>query len=178
MTNQKRNYSRVSAFFQGRARTVQADDEHFLFQGFPGSDAVRAAATRPKGVNIPDAMLDYLETINSKLDMLLSIANQEQLRQHFPIVVNIVEISGAGLIFWAEDHDFALKDKIELVLFLSQFPLQMVSAMGRIHREEEHVGRKHWVVDFTSIREYDREAIVRYVFQQQREQIRESKQWD
>lgn len=176
MTDQKRNFSRVETFFPGRLRILSPGEETPLFQGCPGCDKPLGTALRPKGANLPEALLDFLETINAKLDMLLSLVNRDHLESTFPVAMNVVEISGAGLIFMA-DRNFALDDRLEIVLFLNQFPLQMAGAMGRIHRREERAGKAAWAVDFTEIREQDRETVVRYVFQQQREQIRESKQW-
>lgn len=176
MSDQKRNYSRVDTFFPGRVRILSPGEDNPIFQGCPGCDTPQGAALRPKGSNLPEAVLDFLETINSKLDMLLSLANRDHLESTFPVAMNVVEISGAGLIFTAE-RDFALDDRLELVLFLNQFPLQMAGALGRIHRRDERAGKPGWAVDFTAIREQDREAVVRFVFQQQRERIRESKQW-
>ena len=176
MSEQKRNYSRVDTFFQGRLRILPPGDALPLYRGCPGCETTQSMATRPKAGNLPEALLDFLETINSKLDMLLSLANQELIQNSFPVPMNIIEISGAGLIFLA-DREFTLDERLEMVLFLSQFPLQIVGAMGRIHRRDERNGSSAWAVDFTSIREADRETIVRFVFQQQRERIRESKQW-
>lgn len=176
MNEQKRNYSRVETFFPGRLRTLTSDEEFPLYHGCPGCETLQNAAVRPRGTNLPEPLLDFLETINTKLDMLLSLANQELLQNTFPVAMNIVEISGAGLIFVA-DREFTLGERIEMVLFLSQFPLQIVGALGRVHRRDERNGAPAWAVDYTSIREVDREAIVRFVFQQQREKIRESKQW-
>jgi len=177
MSEQKRTYSRVQTFFPARLRLLASDEESALYQGCTGCEPVQATLQRPKGTNLPEPILNFLETINSKLDMLLSMANRDRLESSFPIAVQIVEISGAGLIFTAE-REFEVEDRLEVVLFLSQFPLQMAGALGRIHRREVQAGKTLWAVDFTSIREPDREAIVRFVFQQQRERIRESKQWN
>lgn len=176
MSEQKRNYSRIETFLPGRLRLLAPGEEHSLYHGCSGCDPAPQAQGRPKVSGLPETMLDFLETINAKLDMLLSIASQDHLQNNFPVSINIVEISGAGLIFTA-DRDFKLDDRVELVIFLSQVPLRIAAAIGRIHRRDEINKKPAWVVDFSSIRESDREAIVRYVFQQQREQIRESKQW-
>lgn len=175
MSDQKRNYSRIETVLPGRLRLLAPGEERSLYHGCPGSDLPQAQG-RPKGAGLPETMLDFLETINTKLDMLLSIANQDHLQNNFPVAVDIVEISGAGLIFSA-DREFHLGDRVELVMFLSQVPLRIAGAIGRIDRSDEVNAKPAWVVDFTSIRESEREVIVRYVFQQQREQIRESKQW-
>ncbi len=176
MRDQKRNYSRIETFFPGRLRILSPTDEFSLFHGCPHCETPQSAAPRPQGTKLPEALLDYLETINTKLDMLLNLVNQELIQNTFPVSVNVVEISGAGLIFTSAEK-FNLDERLEMVLFLSQFPLQIVGAMGRIHRRDERIGTSAWAVDFTSIREADRESIVRFVFQQQREKIRESKQW-
>lgn len=175
MNDQKRNYSRIETFLPGRLRLLAPGEDTFLYRGCPGCE-LPLAQDRPKGTGLSEPMMDFLETINTKLDMLLSIANQDYLQTNFPEAVNIVEISGAGLIFTA-DKDFHLDDRVEMVIFLSQMPLRIVGAIGRIHRRDEFNAKPAWVVDFTSIRESDREVVVRFVFQQQREQIRESKQW-
>jgi len=176
MSEQKRSYLRIRTFLPGRLRLLAPGKEHPLYHGCSGCDPAPQAQGRPKVAGLPETMLDFLETINAKLDMLLSIASQDHLQNNFPVSVNIVEISGAGLIFTA-DREFQLNDRVELVMFLSQMPLRIAAAIGRIHRRDEINGQPAWVIDFSAIRESDREAIVRHVFQQQREQIRESKQW-
>lgn len=176
MTDQKRNYSRIETFLPGRLRLLAPGEEHSLYHGRSGCDLPPQAQGKPKGAGLPETLMDFLETINAKLDMLLSIASQDHLQNNFPISINIVEISGAGLIFMA-DREFQLDDRVELVIFLSQIPLRIAGAIGRIHRRDEISAKSAWVVDFTAIRETDREAIVQFVFRQQREQIRESKQW-
>ncbi len=176
MSSQKRNYSRVETHLPGRLRLLAAGEEHSLYYGCSGCNLPADSPGRPKVAGMPESMLDFLEAINMKLDMLLSIASQDHLQNNFPESITIVEISGAGLIFTAK-RDFHLDDRVEMVMFLSQVPLRIAGAIGRVHRRDEINGKSAWVVDFTSIRESDREAIVRFVFQQQREQIRESKQW-
>lgn len=175
MSDQKRNYSRVDTSLSGRLRHLPPGEERSLYHGLSESELPQSMA-RPKGAGLPETLLSYLETINAKLDMLLSIASQDRLQNDFPVSIHIVELSGAGLIFTA-DKEFALNDQIEVIIFLSQVPLRICGAFGRIHRLDEVNAKPAWVVDFTSIRESDREAIVQFVFRQQREQIRESKQW-
>lgn len=175
MIDQKRNYSRVETFLPGRLRILTSEEEQSLYYGLSESELPQSMV-KPKGSGLPETLLAYLETINAKLDMLLSIASQDRLQKNFPVNIHVVELSGAGLIFTA-DRKFALNDRVELIIFLSQVPLRISGAFGRIHRRDEVNAKPAWVVDFTSIKESDREAIVQFVFRQQREQIRESKQW-
>ncbi|HDQ40167.1 MAG TPA: PilZ domain-containing protein [Desulfonatronum sp.] len=177
MSDQKRTYSRIETFLPARLRLLAPGEDHSLYLGCHGCDLPQPQTQdRTKTTGVPETLLDYLETINAKLDMLLSIANQDHLQTDFPVVASIVEISGAGLIFTA-DRDFQLDDRVEIVVFLSQVPLRLVGAIGRIHRRDQVDEKPAWVMDFTSIRESDREAVVRFVFQLQRERIRESKEW-
>jgi hypothetical protein len=177
MSDQKRNYSRIETYLPARLRLLGPGEEHSLYLACHGCEPTEPQfQDKIKGTGLPETLLDYLETINAKLDMLLSIVNQDHLQTNFPVAATIVEISGAGLIFSA-DREFHLNDQVEIVIFLSQMPLRIAGAIGNIHRQDEVHKKPAWVVDFTSIRESDREAIVRYVFQLQRERIRESKEW-
>ena len=85
MSDQKRNYSRIETFFQGRLRIIPPGDAFPLFRGCPGCEMAQGLATRPKAGNVPEALIDFMETINSKLDMLLSLANQELLQNTFHV---------------------------------------------------------------------------------------------
>jgi c-di-GMP-binding flagellar brake protein YcgR len=64
---------------------------------------------------------------------------------------------------------------LEVVLMLSQFPLRMAGAIGRVIRAEPDQGRTLYALDFTRIRERDLETIVQFVFQSQRDELREKK---
>ncbi|MFK4764954.1 PilZ domain-containing protein [Desulfobaculum sp. SPO524] len=127
------------------------------------------------GANLQEPLVNFLESINSKLDALLGIIGQERLETEFDHTIEVVELSGAGLAFTC-DASFTPGDSLEFALLLGQFPLRVAAAVGNVVQKRHHEnGAPIWAVDFTSVRESDQEAIVRFVFREQRERIRERK---
>jgi len=96
------------------------------------------------------------------------------LQEDFPIRAEVIEISGAGLKFVSKEK-FEQEQALEMAIILSQFPLRIAGVVGVILRVEHLRNLPVYVVKFTNIREHDRESIVQFVFQEQREQIRERK---
>jgi c-di-GMP-binding flagellar brake protein YcgR len=114
--------------------------------------------------------MEMLSGINHKLDLILSTISQDMLVKDFPLRLEITEISGAGVLF-STNENIEIGDHLEMVLILSQFPLRLASVCGTVQRQENLL----FAFNFIQIRENDRETIVQFVFQEQREQIRESK---
>jgi hypothetical protein len=175
MSDEKRTFSRVSLRARGLARRLSSPDEPAWFKGSPTlATAAEVDLLKSAVPNVPEALLAFMNAINNKLDLLLSLVNQERLQHEFPLVVETVEVSGAGLIFESSAH-LALQDHLEIVLVLAQFPLTMASGIGTIVRRDQRLGRPQWALEFTTIREVDQETIIRAVFEEQREAIRASK---
>jgi hypothetical protein len=119
-------------------------------------------------------MMPVLAAMNEKLDHILAILNPSDpmaLRFEAPQPVNISG-SGVGLISM---ETFPLDTALVLELVLPfAFPL-IVKAIGRINRVEPlDAGHQQWYIrsQFDVIREEDREAIIRYIFREQRVALR------
>jgi hypothetical protein len=172
METERRTYTRIETALQAFMRkSVSPTTQPGFRGGFsqPG-DHLRDALQQ---TSIPDALLDYLEAINAKLDTILGLLHQSSIKAEYPLGATITQISGAGVQF-TSPHDLQVGDHLELVITLSRFPMQLVNAVGTITRRQ---GQKEpvWVLEFTSIRDNDREAIIQYVFREQRELIRGEK---
>ena len=126
------------------------------------------------GANIHSALGDFLQAMDAKLDTILSSMHQERLRHEFPLEVEVVEAGGNGLRF-ATAESFEDGQALEIVLVLNQYPLRLASAVGVVTRQHEAQAGAQWVMEFTRVREGDQEAIVSFVFSEERERIRESK---
>ena len=86
-----------------------------------------------------------------------------------------MEISGAG-IKGISDKPLPMGQLAEVFITLTQLPVRMAAAIGRVLREEMEDGRYGWALDFTKIRDRDLESIVQFVFQTQRDELR-GKKW-
>jgi hypothetical protein len=172
MDGDHRTFSRVSTRLTALARTLESAGSPSLFQGYPAPPIISVGKM---GGAVPQALIDFLTAIDAKLDMLLSLESKKQLREDFPIVLEVTEISAAGVTSHSEDH-FEQDDYLELVIHLSNMPFLMAGAVARVVRSSQEGGRQVYAAEFTDIRDTDTEAIVQYVFQEQRQQLR--KKWE
>jgi len=175
MGEEQRTFLRIPTNMQGRMRLVASEGEHQLFREAPiTSTAVSAMDLKNAGAN--EAMVNALLSLDRKLDMLIGIHTRDCLQEQFPHPIEIVEISGAGVKV-ACPYPLVMDQLVEVVITLTQLPIRMAAAIGRVIREEVLDGRQIWAIDFTKIRDRDLETIVQFVFQTQRDELR-VKKWE
>jgi len=121
---------------------------------------------------LPEDLTAFLSEMDRKIDRVLGLLSQDHLKTDFSIDIEVMELSAAGLKFRSKEV-FKTDDPLEIVLLLSQVPLRMAGCKGRILDQEEDT--ELYRFEFVDMRGSDMEAIVQFVFQQQREQIRNSK---
>ncbi len=172
---EKRQFMRIPTRLRGHLRLLADQDEMPLFRetALMGSGTC-AVDPRESGMN--EGLYALLCSINTKLDMLLSMGSRDQIEEDFPIPMDITEISGAGVRF-TTTAELPAGQLVEAVIVLARFPLRLTGAVGRIIRQEEAHGQTVFALDFTRIRERDLESIVQFVFQSQRDELRGNK-WD
>ncbi|KUG28325.1 hypothetical protein ASZ90_001794 [hydrocarbon metagenome] len=173
---EKRTYLRIPTRIGGHGRLLGDPDEQPVFRDAPLAGLTGPGAFDARDASIPESLYTLLSSLNAKLDILIGMLGKEQIAADFPVTLSVVEISGAGLRFSASDT-LPLDAGMEVVITLSQFPLRMAGAVGKIIRAEECDGKTIYALDFTRIRERDLETIVQFVFQSQRDEIR-GKKWD
>jgi len=172
--NEKRTFLRIPTRIGGFARKLDTEAEQPIFREAPLHGVSGPGAFDARDASIPEGLYTLLSSLNAKLDMLIGMLGRDQISTDFPITLEVVEISGAGLRFFAS-QELALETAMEVVLMLSQFPLRMAGAIGTVLRAEPVEGKPLYALDFTRIRERDLETIVQFVFQSQRDALREKK---
>ncbi|QJB57792.1 PilZ domain-containing protein [Pseudodesulfovibrio sp. zrk46] len=171
MSEEKRTFSRVPVRLKGYARYMQSIESPQLFT----SDSVEDVCNREtlfRNSKLPDDLTAFLGEMDRKLDRILGLLSKDYIRSDFPVDIEILELSAAGVKFRTKDQ-VEKNCPLEVIVMLSQLPLRMASSKGRIVGKEEDTGLYRF--EFVDTRESDMEAIVQFVFQQQREQIRNSK---
>ena len=171
---EKRAFMRIPTRLRGYLRLLADPEEMPLFRETPPMGSNGLIDSRDPGMSEP--LYALLATINAKLDMLLSMHSREQIENDFPVPMDIIEISGAGVRF-TTTAPLPVEQHVEAVMVLSRFPLRMAGAIGRILRQESQETDTVYALDFTRIRERDLEHIVQFVFQSQRDDLRGNK-WD
>ena len=175
MAEEQRTYLRIPANLRGRIRVVASEREMQLFREAPIT-SLAVSAMELKSAGLSEGLVNALTAMDRKLDMLIGLHSQDNLQGDFPHPVEILEISGAGVKL-ACAGSLTMGGLIEIVIVLTQLPVRMAGAIGRVIREENIDGRQVWAVDFTRIRDRDLETIVQFVFQTQRDELR-VKKWE
>ncbi len=171
MSEEKRTFSRVPVRLKGYARAMQSIESPQIF----GGDVVADASCREdvfRNSKLPEDLTRFLSEMNRKLDRVLGLMSQEHIQNDFPLKIEIFELSAAGVKFRSNEI-FNTDDSLEIVLLLSHVPLRMAGSKGRILGSDEDT--QLYRFEFVETRGSDMEAIVQFVFQQQREQIRNAK---
>jgi hypothetical protein len=172
---EKRSYMRIPTRLRGHLRLLPSGEEMPLYRESPPMGST-VCSVDPRDTGMSEPLAAMLCTINSKLDMLLSMQNRDLLEADFPVPMDIIEISGAGVRF-STPEALILEQPVEAVILLSRFPMRLAGAIGRIIRCDDVDGTMVYALDFTRIRERDLESIVQFVFQSQRDDLR-GKKWD
>ena len=169
MSEEKREYSRVDTRLMAMAKKVSGPN---VIPAFHASNLSTMSGDNKylQDANISEDLKKFLQSIEQKLDTLLSLQSRNFMEKEYPIKTEVIQLSGAGLKC-LQTSELQVNDYIEIILFLSSQPVNMASAIGMVKRVEKKVA----VVEFTSMRESERESIVQFVFQEQREQIRSTK---
>ena len=137
----------------------------------PGSSA--GAVPDITDSKLHPALAAFLQAMSDKLDMLVSYVSQSQLDSEY-VPAEVLEIGTEGLAL-TKTCNASPGQHLEIVVVLSQFPLTMVSAVGKVTGEGARQGEPVLMVRFTRIREEDLEHIVQFVFREERARIRRTK---
>ena len=182
MERQSPAYAKVSAFVRGRLRFLSGPDAPTCFTGTPASTTHVSREELVRLSNLPEAFATFLHNMDAKLETILSLLRRDGLEGDFPFHFETLEISGSDLRF-TSDAQLIPDSYVEAVLFLGDYPLGIISAVGKIQPVFPHAGREAgqiydsaalpWKMQFTRIREPDLDAIIKFVFQEERRRIRE-----
>lgn len=172
---EKRTFMRIPTRLRGHLRLMADPGEISIFRENAPLAALQCPVD-PRDPGMSESLFILLCSINEKLDMLLSMHSRDQLENDFPVPMDIIDISGAGVRFHTTGP-LPLDHPVEAVIVLSRFPLRMAGAVGRLIREDSLDDHTVYALDFTRIRERDLESIVQFVFQSQRDDLR-GKKWD
>lgn len=171
MSDEKRTFSRVPVRLKGYARIMRNIESAPIYIGDGVGDAA-CCDIAFKGSKLPEELTNFLKEINRKLDRILGSLSQGSIRDDFPLDIEIMELSAVGVKFRSKSS-FELGTPLEIVIVLGQVPLRMAGSKGIVRGIDEDTGLSRF--EFVDTLGSSMEAIVQFVFQQQREQIRKSK---
>ncbi|MDR1241507.1 MAG: hypothetical protein LBM00_01795 [Deltaproteobacteria bacterium] len=170
----KRSYSRVPVYFQGLYRKLSLPDEPQICPRQFSAEDSSLAAQLSSNSKLPPALVRFMVTLDAKMDSILALLQKDRFDEFFPNKLMVTEVSASGVL--VQCGDLRIDDYIELVMFLGEYPPRIASGIGRVLRPGGVAGGSRvFAVQFTGIRDSDREEIVRFVFKEEREKIRSQK---
>lgn len=178
MSNQpdadSRRYARISTFIRARYRKLTHPNEPQLFpSGFNIEPSGGRRSMRESG--LPEAVVSFLLNMDAKLDRIISQMSKDSLDGYFPDELVVLDLSAAGLL--VRSDSLQPGDCLELVLHLGEFPSSVVAGVAKVLRGGKDTPGEGgtWALQFTRLRESEREEIIRFVFKEERARIRTEK---
>ncbi len=168
----------VPTLIKGVFRMVEGPDAPQLSQGINSTGSACLSEELLTRSRLPEALLAFLAEMDRKLDTILGHMQRDTLADDFPLEGRVAEISGDGLVLETE-HALLPGNYVELLIFLEEFPLRVCSVIARVDEPFPTVltggGNKAFVLRFIRLQEEDREAVIRFVFREERKRIRARK---
>ncbi|MGD2063348.1 MAG: PilZ domain-containing protein [Nitrospirota bacterium] len=126
------------------------------------------ALSRALGAHLDPEVARFLEQLDKKVSCLLEMANRRGDDIDAEARLVAVSLSGCGISFPSDE--LQLHDRLFLTMNLSTTPVTRLEVVGIVVRVSEGTPLSRTVgIAFDQITEADREAIIRYTFQIQRE---------
>lgn len=127
-----------------------------------------------------DSSMRFLLEIDRKLDTILSLLQSESIEEDFPLKGYVLEISASGLVL-ESGLPLHTGENLELLLMMGGYPMRMLSVMGEVQGVKETSclvdgACTPYAVSYECLSEEDRDAVIAFIFQEDRKRIRRQKE--
>ena len=170
----RREYLRIKTSVPVLLKKIHREDAYPTFR--VNSDLSLQFDFNYKELGLPEGLSLFFKYLDEKLDLIISLLGIDLLDREFDFKTTGIELSEGAVKCICDFQGIGVGDLVEVVIYLSHIPLVLVSAMGRVIKKERQEEGEYLVIVFEKIRDRDRELIVRFVFQEQREKIRSEKE--
>lgn len=169
----RREYSRVAAYIPCDYRVVPPEERPHVQARISSDDSSKERRHAPhRGYSDP-VLEEWLQILNSKLDSILHLMTLRQ-EGYFGLPYKAVNISGGGMSFSAQEA-IPLGEILEIKFTLTMQEPVILTIYGEVVKSdfmnEGHLIAVHYIHMDDSIRD----MIVRFVFERERELIRETR---
>lgn len=167
----RREYSRVYAYIPLAVRKVPPEEHTVVRARLAGDSVLPGAGIVPE---LGDRMLtEWLKMLNSKMDSVIRMLSiQSEGFQCLPS--KAVQISGSGISF-ASAESFEPGDMLEIRMILTVGHPTALFAYGTVTKAERQTSGCVVAVSFVKMDDPIRDEIVRFVFEREREILREKR---
>jgi hypothetical protein len=167
----QREYSRVDAYIPLEYKLIDNQHKQYIRSRVAGEIILSEFKSLPE----PDDQLvaEWLKTINTKLNSIIRMLtiHHEGFDQ---LPMRKVNISGGGISF-STDTPYSPGDILEFKLTLTmQYPLSLF-LYGEVVEESKNTPEYDTSVQFIAIDDFIRDEVIRFVFEKEREILREKR---
>lgn len=167
----RREYSRVDVYIPLEYRLVPHEECSFVKSRFSGDVMLADFDVMPPLENHP--RMEHLNLLNKKLNAILQMMAIQYEGFH-SLPFKYVTISGSGMKFSSRQL-FSSGDVLEFkVLLTLRHPVALI-VYGKVIRVERQTTGYYVTVHFSMIDDTVRDQIVRFVFETEREVLRETR---
>jgi len=169
----RREYSRVEAYLPFECRIVTREEKDHIQARIAGD--VSSSEFRPvPDMGDYDRILDeWLKILNSKLDTVISLITLQR-EGYFGLPFKTVNISGGGMSFLLPQA-IPSKEILEIKVMLTFHQPLALCVYGEIVKSKQSGDGYFVAVRYVHMDEFIRDEIIRFVFEREREIIREKR---
>ena len=171
--NLRREYSRVDAYIPCEYRIVPPEERPHVQARIPGDNIATEHKTILNRENSDPVLEEWLQVLNLKLDAIIRLMNLRQ-EGYLGLPYKAVNISGGGMSFSVPEK-IPLGEILEIKITLTfQQPIVLIIYGEAV--KSDLVNDGHFVaVHYIHMDDSIRDMIVRFVFEREREIIRETR---
>ncbi len=167
----QREYSRVDAFIPMEYKLIDPQQKQYLHSRVAGEIILAEFKSLPD----PDDQLiaQWLKTINTKLNSIIRMLTMHH-EGFDQLPIRKVNISGGGISFCPDtplSHGNIIEFKLTLTM---QYPLSLF-LYGEVVEPSKNNPEYDTSVQFIAIDDFIRDEIIRFVFEKEREILREKR---
>ena len=169
--DQRREYSRVEAYVPFEYRIVLQEEKGHIRARISGDTATTDFRPIP---DMSDNILEeWLKILNSKLDTIISLITLQR-EGYFGLPFKAVNISGGGMSF-VLPQAIPLGEILEIKLMITLLRPLALCIYGEVVKVEQRNEGYLTSIYYINMDDFIRDAIIRFVFEREREIIREKR---
>jgi c-di-GMP-binding flagellar brake protein YcgR len=167
----RREYSRVDAYIPLEYRRINNEEKEQIKSRISGEVMLANFNLMPPLENHPQ--MECLNILNKKLDTIIQMMALESEGFH-SLPFKFVSLSGSGLQFSSQQL-FSLGNILEFKMILTLYQPAAIYVYGEVVRVGRQSSGYFVNVRFTEIADSIRDKIIHFIFETEREMLRESK---
>lgn len=169
----RREYSRVEAYIPFEYRVVGPQEREHIRARISSKTAAPEFRPIPESGNQDNLQEEWLRIINYKLDTVIRLLTLQR-EGYFGLPYKAVNISGGGMGFHLLEP-VQLGDLLEIKIVFTMTHFVALCLCGEVVKVEAGDGHYFTAVRFVQMDEMVRNEIIRFVFEREREIIREKR---